>query len=96
MREKEQYKTAIRLWGKPFQILMLSEECGELLSAVSKWQRGRMAEICVIEEMADVTIMMRQILVMMGREPNSTVLQDKIKEKLMRMKKLIDKELEKG
>jgi len=87
MNEKDHYLKAIESWGKPFQILMLSEECGELLSAVSKWQRGRNTELDVIEEMADVIIMIRQILVVMGREPDSDVLKEMIIKKLAKMEK---------
>ena len=55
---------ALDKWGIDAQLLMVSEEFGELLSALSKWRRGRIAPTKVAEEIADVYIMLSQIAIM--------------------------------
>ena len=91
MKRKELYRDAIKLWGIELQFGMLTEECGELLTAVNQWRRGRVLEMKVIEEMADVIIMIRQVLVVMGREPDSKVLEEMIHKKLNKMEAHIKK-----
>ena len=89
MNEEEQYKRAIELWGLDLQFGMLSEECGELLTAVNQYRRGRKSEIDVLEEMADVTIMIRQVMVAMEMKGGKESLDIMIKSKLHKMGKLI-------
>ena len=57
---KEVYEKAIELWGKDFQILMLIEECAELQQALIHRLRGRKEEGEIVEELADVQIMIEQ------------------------------------
>ena len=65
MNEKELYINAVNLWGKQSQVLMAIEEMGELLQALSKIQRKENG--CdwdhVIQEIADVEIMMEELKV---------------------------------
>lgn len=69
MDDKEVLKTysdALEKWGADAQITMLFEECGELLSAISKLRRGRVGKDDVITELADVSIMVEQMAVLLG------------------------------
>jgi len=83
--EPERYDKAIKLWGKELQFGMLSEECGELLTAINQWRRGRVDKSKVVEEMADVMIMIRQIMVTMKLKVDDKMLDEWITLKLKKM-----------
>jgi NTP pyrophosphatase (non-canonical NTP hydrolase) len=51
---------AVRLWGAPKQLRQLTEECGELIAAVNRYERGRITEAELASEIADVIIMAGQ------------------------------------
>lgn len=55
------YQNALASFGYDKQMLMLVEECGELLSAIGKLNRGRISHEDVLDELADVSIMVEQI-----------------------------------
>lgn len=60
---KKLYLRAIRKWGYKFQLIMLMEECAELIHATSKLIRhgDKQSIENIAEEMADVEIMIEQI-----------------------------------
>lgn len=62
----EIYKLALDKWGIEAQIGMLIEECGELLSAVNKFNRSRCSRDDVLTELADVSIMVEQLPLIYG------------------------------
>ena len=78
------YSKALEKWGEGPQIMMLFEECGELLNAMSKITRGRGEVKDVITELADVSIMVEQIGLLLGYE-------DFEKEKEKKLKRLKSK-----
>jgi NTP pyrophosphatase (non-canonical NTP hydrolase) len=55
------FAEAVALWGRGFQVLVVCEECGELVSALSQYNRGRISAPELAEEVADVSIMLEQI-----------------------------------
>jgi hypothetical protein len=55
------FREAVKQWGADFQIGMVAEEVGELLSALSKFKRGRIRPMELASEIADVQIMLEQI-----------------------------------
>ena len=57
------YKRAIDKWGEQFQLNMVAEECCELAKAVLKFNRKVYGSTLreVIDEMADVYIMLGQL-----------------------------------
>jgi len=68
---QEVYKKAIETWGSAAQIEMMIEECSELTQAIQKLKRSyysnddeRIAEANthVCEELADVNIMLEQMM----------------------------------
>ena len=78
---------AIQLFGIEDQIGMLSEECGELLSAINKFKRCRIECEEVTEEIADVIIMCVQMAHFFGYYE----VQDKITYKIQRLVERMDK-----
>ena len=83
------YQRAIDAWGEESQIDMGIEECGELIVALSKLGRSkgvRASRIeAAIDEIADVTIMMRQLRIVFGAED----VDKRIAFKLARLEQLI-------
>jgi NTP pyrophosphatase (non-canonical NTP hydrolase) len=86
--EKEElYLKAIDTWGQMPQINMVNEECGELITSLARYLRGRDTADDVITEIADVSIMMEQMAVLFGKEQF-----EKEKErKLQRLKERLEK-----
>ena len=71
LRPADVYERAVKLWGPEFQAMMLAEECGELVAAVSQYLRHRVAAEKVIEEVADVHIMLAQVPHLLGGDPGA-------------------------
>ena len=65
---KKVYRTAITTYGLDAQRKMAVEEMAELTNALMKFERGRNTDKDVIDEIADVTIMMRQMALMFGED----------------------------
>lgn len=60
--EREQIlRKAVREYGALPQIMMLFEEMGELMTALNQWTRGRVDPSQIVEEVADVYIMLQQL-----------------------------------
>lgn len=71
---------AVKVFGVENQKRMAIEECAELINALAKEARGRGAD--VVTEIADVTIMMRQLTIIYGRD----AVRKEIIRKLLRLK----------
>lgn len=78
-QEKRIMEVAINVYGY-LQFNMLSEECGELLSAANKYVRNRADADAFIEELVDVQIMCEQMLLLVGgtKEKADAVRQGKL------------------
>jgi len=61
---KEVCQKAIDKYGKTAQMDMVIEECAELIQAVSKNKRGRDNRNNIVEEIADVELMIEQLKLM--------------------------------
>lgn len=59
-------RLGIEAHGKESQLIMLGEECGELLTAASQFWRGRIPSSEVVTEIADVIIMIDCIKELFG------------------------------
>jgi len=57
----ELLQDVIQKWGIDAQIGILHEEMGELMSAISKYNRGRVGIEAVQEEIADCLMMLDQM-----------------------------------
>ena len=84
------YDECMEYWGLEKQSRMVQEECAELILAVSHFNRGRKyGEGDVIEELADVYLMIHQLMRYFGDEKVWEVIDFKsnlVKRKLERYK----------
>lgn len=69
MNENEIYKRAIEEYGKDSQLKMAIEEMAELTQAICKSFRGKDNVDNIIEEIADVEIMIAQLKIIFEIEP---------------------------
>lgn len=83
-QELELYNEALCKYGVVNQKWMLIEECGELVNAFAKLNRGRATKQEIITELADVYIMVRQMALFWG-------LEDFYKEKERKLKRLAER-----
>lgn len=65
------FEQALDKWGQASQIDMVLEECGELIAALVQWRRGR--KVNVIEEIADVLLVVHQLRLTFGPEQVDSV-----------------------
>ena len=61
IEREEVYRMAVACFGKPPQKLMAIEEMSELTKAICKDFRGKLNRENLVEEMADVQIMLEQL-----------------------------------
>lgn len=72
MNNDEKTKKIADHYGMESQIDILQEECAELVQAVSKYKRGKDDDFShLLEEMADVTIMIEQVLYLLEKRMNA-------------------------
>lgn len=81
------YNKASEVWGKALQIDLCVEELAELIQALCKLKRGKSGEK-VIEELADVYIMLEQIRFLLNSDQE---IEQMIAYKLSRLKKRVEK-----
>lgn len=72
------YARALEVYGHEAQEKMLIEEIGELLNAFAKFPRGRAKVDDVIEELADVSIMVEQMALLFGWSDYNYIREQKI------------------
>ena len=89
---KEIYEKALKTWGTPAQIMMALEEMSELTKELCKHFRGRPNGAEIIDEVADVTIMMEQLRLILGI--NEAVC-EQMDVKMLRLKKRLGMKEEK-
>lgn len=53
---------AIKIWGTDGQLAILCEECAEVITAVSRYNRGRYGPEKIAEEIADVIVCLMSVL----------------------------------
>ncbi len=82
------YKKTVDKWGEEAQYDQMIEECAELIVALKHLKRGKIDRQEVINELADVTLMVGQLTWMLGEEEVNSA----IEEKLQKLEKLLDKE----
>lgn len=76
------FKHAIKSYGVEAQAMKAVEECSEFVNAYAKTFCGRATAQDVVDEIADVTIMMRQMALVFGKEE----VEQRIKFKVERLK----------
>lgn len=74
MKREELYRKTLKKWGTEGQYDQAVEECAELIAALKHFQRGKVDQQAVIDEIADVTLMLGQLTWMFGEEQvNKTI-----------------------
>lgn len=71
-------KKAIEIHGEEAQLLVAMEECAELIQAISHHLRKR-NPTNIIEEIADVSIMIKQLEIIFGKDDIKAMIDSKIK-----------------
>jgi len=92
--DNEILNEALKKWGVPPQILMVIEELSELSQALCKsFRKADMNETAIIEEMADVYIMLEQLKIIFKNiyivSEFDKQLQNNINYKLDRLKQIV-------
>jgi len=82
------YRKTIDKWGEEAQYDQLIEECAELIAAIKHFKRGKIDQQDVINELADVTLMVGQLSWMVGDDKVTAA----VEEKLQKLKKLLNSE----
>ena len=80
------YNATLEKWGEDAQYDQAVEECAELIAALKHFRRGKIDRQAVIDELADVTLMLGQLTWMFGEE----LVQKTVETKLDKLKKLIN------
>ncbi|MCK5913961.1 MAG: antitoxin [Desulfuromusa sp.] len=73
------YRATLDKWGEDAQYDQMVEECAELIAALKHFRRGKINQQTVIDELADVTLMLGQLTWMFGSERIENSVQKKIK-----------------
>ena len=63
IEEEAMSYAALEEWGEESQVMMFIEEAGECITAISHRMRGRCSDVDVLGEMADLQIMLNQMVV---------------------------------
>lgn len=78
MAYRELYEATLQKWGAEAQYDQAVEECAELIAALKHLRRGRVGEAVVAEELADVFLMVGQLVYMLGEDRVAAALDRKV------------------
>ncbi len=93
MPNERLYQATLNKWGEDAQYDQAVEECAELITALKHFRRGKVDQQAVIDEVADVTLMLGQLTWMFGTELVEASVQKKLK-KLSRLLESPDQQQE--
>ncbi len=83
---KQLYQATLDKWGEDAQYDQMVEECAELITALKHFRRGKVDQQAVIDELADVTLMLGQLTWMFGTE----AVEESVQKKLEKLNKLLE------
>lgn len=83
----EIYQKTLELWGEKSQYDQAIEECAELIVILKHYIRGKTDAASVIDELADVYLMLGQLIYMFGEQS----VQEAVMNKADLLKSLLDK-----
>ncbi len=78
MRYREIYAKTISKWGEKAQYDQTIEECAELIATLQHFTRGKVDRAAVVNELADVFLMVGQLTYMFGEEQLAAAVEGKI------------------
>jgi NTP pyrophosphatase (non-canonical NTP hydrolase) len=81
------YRATLAKWGEEAQYDQAVEECAELIAALKHFKRDKVGQEHVIDELADVALMVGQLSFMLGEER----VQQAIEKKLAKLQNLLEK-----
>lgn len=80
------FKATLKKWGEGAQYDQAIEECAEFIAALKHYKRGKVTEEAIIDELADVILMSRQIAYMLGEER----IEQAIEKKIVKLRTLLE------
>lgn len=78
MRYREIYKKTLKKWGKEAQYDQMIEECAELIATLRHFARDKVDKDAVVNELADVFLMVGQLTYMFGEDRLTAAVEKKI------------------
>ena len=75
----ELYRATLQKWGAEAQYDQAVEECAELIATLMHLRRGRVDEDAVAAELADVYLMVGQLVYMIGEERVAAAVEHKLR-----------------
>ena len=78
MKYREIYARTISKWGEKAQYDQAIEECAELIVSLQHFARGKADKATVVNELADVYLMVGQLTYMFGEDQLSESVEKKI------------------
>ena len=88
MKYEAIYRATLEKWGEQAQHDQAVEECAELIAALKHYRRNKIDKQAVIDELADVTLMIGQLTWMFGPDE----VERAVKEKLSKLDNLLSTE----
>lgn len=79
------YRAALAKWGEEAQFDQAVEECAELIAALKHFKRNKVDQQQIIDELADVALMVGQLSFMLGEDR----VEKAIESKLSKLKSLL-------
>ncbi|MEZ4484743.1 MAG: MazG nucleotide pyrophosphohydrolase domain-containing protein [Syntrophotaleaceae bacterium] len=79
------YRATLDKWGEEAQFDQAVEECAELIAAIKHYKREKVDRQQIIDELADVTLMVGQLAFMLGEDR----VEQAIEAKLQKLKVLL-------
>ena len=78
MRYRDIYLKTIDKWGEEAQYDQMIEECAELIATLQHFARGKVDQSVVVDELADVFLMVGQLTYMFGEDNLHEAVENKI------------------
>ncbi|HEY5673606.1 MAG TPA: antitoxin [Malonomonas sp.] len=78
MQREHIYQATLEKWGEDAQYDQAVEECAELITALKHFRRGKIEKQSVIDELADVTLMLGQLTWMFGADEVEAAIKKKL------------------
>lgn len=78
MRYRDLYMKTIDKWGEASQYDQMIEECAELIATLQHFARGKVEQDVVVDELADVFLMVGQLTYMFGEDNLQAAVENKV------------------
>lgn len=84
--DRRTFDRAVETWGIDAQAQMAEEEAAEFIVASKHWKRGKASPMDVVDELADLRIMVEQLTEFIGRE----IVEEHVQVKMNRLRERLD------